>query len=334
MTRMIIAVLCVLALGGMSTSSGEWNLQIHLNGTIEQFAVADIDSMTFVYSPSLILVPAGAFIMGDGISYGGNDQHEVTLTRDFYLGQFEVTNEEYLEALRWAYARGLVTATPSSVDDNLDGSSAQLLVLSDPECEIAFDGESFHLRDVGHGINPTNPIQQVTWFGAARYCDWLSLQAGAGRAYQHTGDWACNNGDPYGAAGYRLPTDAEWEYAAQWDDERAYPWGQQDPDCGLANYEYCVGWTMPVGSYPNAPTTLQLFDMGGNAFEWCNDWWELSLGGDPATDPVGPASGDVRVERGGCWSGNSEYMRCAERHDHPPTDGACLGFRVARTAGD
>ena len=66
-----------------------------------------------------------------------------------------------------------------------------------------------------------------------------------------------------------MPTDAEWEYAAQWDDERIYPWGDEDPDCSCANFytgTYCVYWTTPVGSYPDAPEVLGLSDMAGNLF--------------------------------------------------------------------
>jgi len=176
----------------------------------------------------------------------------------------------------------------------------------------------------------------VTWYGAARYCDWLSLQTGLARAYQHTGDWACNDGDPYGAEGYRLPTDAEWEYAARYDDERVYPWGDEEPSCYRANFyhtDYCVGWTAPVGSHPHAPDSLGLSDMAGNAFEWCNDWHTCSLGTSPATDPTGPGSGTYRMLRGGSWSYGPYSLRCAYRYGDftPNYSTSFIGFRVSRT---
>lgn len=98
------------------------------------------------------------------------------------------------------------------VRDNLDWSTIELLDFNNPDCEIQFDGEStFYLREASSsaaqgaypgGYDPSeHPVKDVTWFGAARYCDWLSLQAGLPRAYEHTGDWACNGGDPYGAPG-------------------------------------------------------------------------------------------------------------------------------------
>jgi formylglycine-generating enzyme required for sulfatase activity len=272
--------------------------------------------------------------MGDGEAYCGIDQREVTLTEDFYLGQHEVTNQEYMDAVQWAYDHGYVTATTSSVRDAMDGSTAELLDLDDGDCEIAFSGGVFSLRDAGYGINPDHPVIDVTWFGAARYCDWLSMvsEPQLDRAYDHVGDWLCNDHDPYGARGYRLPTDAEWEYAAQYDDERIYPWGDQDPTEALANYGGDVGWTSPVGSYPDAPRALGLSDMAGNVWEWCNDWHVCGLGTSPATDPVGQTTGTHRVLRGGSWCGSDLSLRCAGRYGSGPGSSfSYFGFRVART---
>jgi formylglycine-generating enzyme required for sulfatase activity len=176
-------------------------------------------------------------------------------------------------------------------------------------------------------------VKEVSWFGAARYCGWLSLQEGLPRAYAHGGDWSCNGGDPYGATGYRLPTDAEWEYAAQYDDERTYPWGDESPDCSRANYLPCGGWTSPVGSYPAAPAPLALYDMAGNVWEWCNDWFICDLGASPEIDPAGPSSGTTRALRGGNWLYLPDAMRCSARDQYSPSgpNNAC-GFRIARTA--
>ncbi|MFC1572442.1 SUMF1/EgtB/PvdO family nonheme iron enzyme [Candidatus Eisenbacteria bacterium] len=298
----------------------------------------------------MVCVPAGVFIMGDGHVGCGDDEREVTLTRSFYLGQHEVTNQEYLEALQWAYEHGFVTADTSWVWDNLDGSTKELLQMSDEDSEIQFDGtETFYLREspssralnaYPDGYDPSDhPIKEVTWHGSARYCDWLSLRTGLSRAYEHTGDWACNGGDPYGAEGYRLPTDAEWEYAAQWDDERIYPWGDQEPDCSRANYgpvwpDYCVRWTTSVGSYLDAPEALGLSDMAGNLWEWCDDWFVCYLGTAPVTDPTAPGGGDnERVLRGGAYSFFELYVRCSYRNfSYPEFAYNDYGFRAARTA--
>jgi formylglycine-generating enzyme required for sulfatase activity len=167
------------------------------------------------------------------------------------------------------------------------------------------------------------------------------MQQGLPRAYEHNGDWSCNGGDPYGASGYRLPTDAEWEYAAQYDDERIYPWGNEAPECSRANYTnwapgpvHCVGWTSPVGSYPGVPSINgeSLYDMAGNAWEWCNDWHVCDLGTSSETDPTGPGTGSYRVLRGGAWGHHHRYMRCASRIYYDPSYPLSFtGFRCVRS---
>ena len=340
-----IAILFVAMGVGPSVSQGDWTLNIYRNGLVEHIDLATIDSLTFTedIAPPMATVPAGVFIMGDGWSYCGQDEHQVTLTRAFLIGQHEVTNLEYLKAVQWAYDNGYVNATMTSVWDNLDDSTEELLDLDDSTCEIQLDSTgTFYLREspssqaqsaYPDGYDPSDhPVKQVTWYGSVRYCDWLSLKAGLPRAYEHDGDWSCNGGDPYGAQGYRLPTDAEWEYAAQFDDERIYPWGNEAPACSLVNFNNCVGWTTPVGSYPDAPEVLGLSDMAGNVWEWCNDWHQCNLGTSPITDPTGPASGSYRVFHSGAWNNTLGYLRGAYRHQQPPgTTHSNAGFRVART---
>jgi len=343
---MMVMLGMALAMGA-AASQGEWKMYVHEGANVTEFAVSAIDSLTFAGDPAppMVLVPAGVFIMGDGAAFCGQDEHEVTLTRDFFLCQHEVTNQEYREAVQWAYDHAYVTVTTQGVEDNLDESTELLLDLNNSYCEIQFDGAgTFYLRESPSseaqsaypgGYDPADhPVMKVTWFGSVRYCDWLSLQAGLPRAYAHGGDWSCNGGDPYGAEGYRLPTDAEWEYAAQFDDERIYPWGDEEPDCSRSNFwlgDPCVGWTSPVGSYPDAPEVLGLSDMAGNVWECCNDVWVCDLGTAPVTDPMGPASGDYRVLRGCSWTYHDHDLRCASRYILI-SQSYNVGFRAARTS--
>ena len=328
---------------GITSGQGKqivWDAVHDMPGHVGSDYIVRVSACESAEAPDVLLVPAGTFTMGDGQEgYGGECEHEVTLTRSFWLGQYEVTNQQYIEAVQWAYDRGFVTATSSSVSDNLDGSTVELVDLDSFYCEIAFSDGVFSLRDVGHGgDNGSHPMKEVEWYGAARYCDWLSLWAGLPRAYAHSGDWSCNGGYPYGADGYRLPTDAEWEYAAQHDDERIYPWGGESPDCSRANFhdyygsgQLCVGWTSPVGSWSDGDSELGFSDLAGNVFEWCNDWRVTCLGIQPATDPVGPSAGVYRVARGGDFLASPQHLRCASRHfDSPAVE--FMGFRVARTA--
>jgi len=330
-----------------AVSRGEWRMRVHGGDGTTEYQMTSVDSLTFFDSlaPAMVGVSAGSFTMGDGVGYCGVDEREITLTHSFYLGQHEVTNLEYLEALQWAYDRGYVTASQTAVYDNLDASTVELANLASVYSEVQFDGEgAFYLRESPSqeagsaypaGYDPADhPVKMVSWFGAARYCDWLSLQAGVPRAYAG-GSWLCNNGDPYGAQGYRLPTDAEWEYAAQFDDERMYPWGNEAPDCSRANYApngQCVGWTSPAGEYTDAPAELGLSDMAGSVWEWCNDWYECHLGTTPAVDPIGPAAGSQRVIRGSAWTYTEGYLRCASRGwNYPVNNNNRSGFRPARS---
>lgn len=289
--------------------------------------------------------PAGTFVMGDAAdgSSCGFTEHQVNLTRDFDLGQMEITNEQYLEMLQWALEHNLLTVTGTVVYDRMDarsGTEIPLYYLANSGSEIGFSDGTFVLRDAVHGYNPDHPVQEVTWYGAVAFCDWLSLREGLPRAYDHQ-TWECNGGDPYGATGYRLPTDAEWEYAAQFDDGRRYPWGDAEPTCQLANFAEwtlvaCYGWTRPGGSFPAEKTVRgrEIFDMGGNVEEWCNDWHACDLGTEPATDPTGPVFGSSRVVRGGGWSVFPSALECSRRGSARSGHGDNnIGFRVAKTVG-
>jgi hypothetical protein len=141
------------------------------------------------YVDGFVFIPGGVFLMGapeDELASPDRERplHWVTLTRNFFIQTTEVTNQQYLELVQWAYDRAYVSATSISVKDNL-GSTEKLLDLNTDASEISFSNGIFSLRDGGHGINPNHPVKEVTWYGAAAYCDWLSLREGLLRAYNH-----------------------------------------------------------------------------------------------------------------------------------------------------
>jgi formylglycine-generating enzyme required for sulfatase activity len=288
-----------------------------------------------------VSIPSGTFMMGSPTAelerYTNETQHQVTLTHGIYVQTTEVTNQQYMKLAQWAYDQGYATATSTYLYDNLDGSTQILEYLGAVEDrdEMTFSEGVFSC------INPTHPVKYLTWYGSVAYCDWLSLQQGLPRAYSHS-TWECNSGNPYTAAGYRLPTEAEWEYACRARTQTPFNTGSCLDAGTEANYlgEYpypgCPlgptgGWTVPVGTYP--ANAFGLYDMHGNVWEWCNDWLEWSLYGGTVTDPLGPVAGSYRVFRGGDWGSAAQYCRSAYRHFNIPSyayDG--LGFRPVRSA--
>jgi formylglycine-generating enzyme required for sulfatase activity len=242
-----------------------------------------------------VLIQSGTFVMGSppdevGRSADEGPQHEVSITRPFYLAIYPVTQEQYQRVMR---------TNPSHFCRSGRG------------------------KDAVKDLDPqTLPVERVTWGNAMVFCRKLS-------------EWP---EEQRPGRKYRLPTEAEWEYACRGDSPQPLHLGLSLSST-LANFDgnYPYGGaprgaflkrTSPVGSFP--PSAQGLHDLHGNVWEWCLDWYgEHYYQESPAEDPPGPASGDRRVVRGGCWSSPGNNCRTAYRGKLEPGDHLYrVGFRV------
>lgn len=250
--------------------------------------------------------------------------HEVRISRPFYLGQHEVTVGQFRRFIE------LSGYQPESEADGTGGYGYNAHY--DPattERGDAFEGRDprYSWRNPGFEQDSDHPVVNVTWNDAQALAQWLTRTEG------HT---------------YRLPTEAEWEYACRAGTRTLYPHGD-DPK-GLVNVANTFdqaaaplwprwhqqvlpgddghAFTAPVGSY--APNALGLYDMLGNAWEWVSDWHDDNYyAQSPHDDPQGPANGSVRVRRGGSWHTWSLYARCGFRNwNTPQTRYTLVGMRL------
>jgi formylglycine-generating enzyme required for sulfatase activity len=191
------------------------------------------------------------------------------------------------------------------------------------------------------GTNPSYftgsnlPVESVTWYEAVEYCNRLSQRDGLTSAYQISGtNVTCN----WNANGYRLPTEAEWEYACRAGTTTPFNTGNNiTTDQANYNGDYPYngnpvginrGKTTTVGSF--SPNAWGLYDMHGNVFEWCWDWYG-NYSSEAQTNPRGPTAGSNRVRRGGVWSNGEQGMRSARRASIEPSyRNSTLGFRLVR----
>lgn len=236
-----------------------------------------------------IRIPAGTFMMGapedDKEAWNfAKPQHEVRISKPFYLGVFEITQQQW-EAVMSSNPYTLPRSNPYY---HLPGMAARL-------------------------TRPTNPAT-VSWSDAQEFISRLNELEGHSR--------------------YRLPTEAEWEYAARAGTQTRYSFGNDRDE--LERYAwygegFISGSTHPVGQ--KQPNPWGLYDVHGNAWEWVQDWYSPDYyAQSPSVDPTGPARGVGRVVRGGSWHHTADSWRTSFRKEYKPGyRGISIGLRVAMT---
>ncbi len=264
-----------------------------------------IPQVVFDSVPGLVFIQGGEFLMGDLTGDGMPSEkpvHQVQLS-GFYLSDHEVTVGEF---------RKFITATAYITDAEKKDSSLAY-----------FNGRWIKMKGVDWQYNANgrlrpdteneHPVVHVSWNDANAYCAWLSKK------------WNCN---------FHLPTEAQWEYAA-----RGGPTGSAVRYSGSSMVEE-VAWyransgdeTHPVGL--KKPNRLGLYDMTGNVWEWCSDWFDKDYyTQSPLVDPCGPEIGTVRSFRGGCWYSDEDYLRLGFHQfgNYPDQSYGDFGFRIALT---
>ncbi len=266
-----------------------------------------------------VYIPAGEFQMGSEEGYDSNKPvHKVKISKGFFMGKYEVTQKEYLEVMeKWGGSEPSVT----------------------------------------YGKGDKYPAYFVSWYDAVVYCNKRSIAEKLEPVYKKGdetdpdkwGDIPSSSNDEewnnitcdWDANGYRLPTEAEWEYAARAGNSTTNTliWSETDKKEELGNYAWYSSnsnkKTHKVGmKYPNA---YDLFDMSGNVREWCWDRFGDNYYGQAGSgsDPKGASSGVSRVYRGGTWDSDSTECAVSCRASHNPgLRDSHVGFRVVRTSSE
>lgn len=193
--------------------------------------------------------------------------------------------------------------------DRTEVTNAQFAAcVADGACRSPSDRSSAtHSSYYGNAQYADYPVINVSWNDARDFCEW---------------------------AGGRLPTEAEWEYAARGPESFTYPWGNNQPTAALLNFNNNVGDTSEVDSYPDGVSWVGAFDMAGNVWEWVNDWYDDKYYSNSSGEsPPGPASGEYRMLRGGAWISSFvvDYVRSANRNGSLPGNrDSSIGFRCAQ----
>ncbi|MBN1350162.1 SUMF1/EgtB/PvdO family nonheme iron enzyme [candidate division KSB1 bacterium] len=284
-----------------------------LNSTVEQ-SIALTTKSVEIKNPEMVAISGATFTMGDNWNDGliaERPAHQVNLSA-YEISKFEVTNEEfYAFVLAGGYqTQAYWLLSDVDADENAGWQEASSKKWQQPR----YWSNSDTPWDTCRASNfADSPVIGISWYEAYAYCKWLNDITGKQ---------------------YRLPTEAQWERAARGAEDGAkYPWGNSwietaanwDDNAASDGYLYAA----PVGSFESGKSAAGCYDLAGNVWEWCQDWYASYEEGTFA-DPTGPAAGDARVVRGGSWKSISRSLRTVSRSKiEPDLSNNNIGFRLS-----
>jgi formylglycine-generating enzyme len=270
----------------------------------------------------MILVEGGTFMMGrndatdkiKGFEFENElPRHEVRL-KSFYIGKYEVSVKEYKE---FVAAKG--KKMPPQPDEEWFNEH--------PDTKLYYPLS----KTQWWGWRDEFPMHNITWFDAVEYCNWLSEKNGLKKVYTFVDKFDVKW--DLSANGYRLPTEAEWEYAARGGKlSKGFKYSGSNNLDEVAWYDNTTKYKGPVKVGTKKPNELGIYDMSGNVWEWCNDYYTANYyANSPKENPQGPGANIYRVLRGGAWHYREDYARNANR-DGPEAayTNYNYGFRLAR----
>ena len=259
--------------------------------------IFSISLFSFAQGPEMVFVEGGDFYMGNDYSKGALEEkpeHKVSVD-DFQISKNEVTFEEFD---KFCVQRG------------------------------------YPMPDDGGFGRGKNPVMNVSWEGAIKFCNWLSTTHKFEKVYDIEVDSSglkIKSVD-YGATGFRLPTEAEWEYAAKGGSQT-----QGFAYCGSNNLDEVAWYSNNANDKPHdvgtaTPNELGIYDLSGNVWEWCWDFYDAGYyANSPETDPRGPDTGTQRVYRGGCFTSDESFLRLTRRFGLAQSmSSGMIGIRLVR----